>query len=312
MENRIRIILLLSALGLLAGCQSGQRTTPTADPAVRVPERSMPMEDKPPAADGPYRPAVNDEDKSALIYQAQLDLLRVLICSTEQIKLDSENVDSDYALQRVSEHFTDMGFRVLDGSPCPGYSAPTDELRGIANRRVVEMFVVLKVGAQQRDKFGEFYSFEAEGRGKVLQISDKELLTTKSAYALGTRKLREQAAAETALVACAKELGSKLTDEILRKSARGALLRRVRVTGLTRAALVDYVRVGLQKKSGIHSVTLSNWDRASGVAVFWVRMDASVKENIAAYLEQLDGIKLKVQRLDNTGTDTSKRGLLDF
>jgi hypothetical protein len=312
MENRIRIILLLGALGLLAGCQSAQRTTPTADPAVRGPEESMPMEDKPPVADGPYRPAVNDEDKSALIYQAQLDLLRVLICSQEQIKLSDESVDSDYALQRVSEHFTDMGFRVLDGSPCPAYSAAPEELRGIANNRDVDIFVVLKVAAQQRDKFGKYYSFEAEGRGKVLQISDKELLTTKSSYALGTRKLREQAAAETALVATAKELGSKLTDEILRKSARGALLRRVRVTGLTRASLVDYVRVGLQEKPGIHSVTLSNWDRASAVAVFWVRMDASVKENIAAYLEQLDNIKLKVQRLDNTGTDTSKRGLLDF
>jgi hypothetical protein len=312
MGHRIRIIVLLGALGLLAGCQSSPRTTPTADPAVRGPEPSMPMEDKPPVADGPYRPAVSDEDKSALIYQAQLDLLRVLICSQEQIKLSGETVDSDYSLQRVSEHFTDMGFRVLDGAPCPAYSAPAEELKGIANKRDVDIFVVLKVAAQQRDKFGNFYSFEAEGRGKVLQISDKELLTTKSSYALGTRKLREQAAAETALVACAKELGSKLTDEILRKSARGTLLRRVRVTGLTRASQVDYVRVGLQNKPGIHSVTLSNWDRASGVAVFWVRMDASAKENIAAYLEQLDNIKLKVQRLDNTGTDTSKRGLLDF
>jgi len=255
---------------------------------------------------------VNNEDKSALIYQAQLDLLRVLICSQEQIKLAQENVDSDYALQRVVEHFTDMGFRVLDGSPCPGYNAAVTELKQIANQRDVDMFVVLKSAAQQRDKFGDFYSFEAEARAKVLQNSDKELLTTKSAYALGQRNLRAQAAAETALVACAKELGSKLTDEILRKSARGILLRRLRVTGLTRASLVDYVRVGLQEKPGIQSVTLSSWDRASGVAVFWVRMDASAKENIAAYLEQLDNIRLKVQRMDNTGTDTSRRGLLDF
>lgn len=315
MENRVRIIWLLGCLALLAGCQSSQsdhRTTPTTEPVVSGPEPTMPMEDKPPAADGPYRPAISDEEKSALIYQAQLDLLRVLICSQEQIKLADETVDSDYALQRVSEHFTDMGFRVLDGSPCPSYSAPVGELQAIANQRDVDIFVLLTVAAQQRDKFGNYYSFEAEGRGKVLQISDKELLTTKSSYALGQRNRRAQAAAETALVACAKELGSKMTDEILRKSARGTLLRRVRVSGLSRAALVDYVRVGLQQKPGIRSVTLSSWDRDSGVAVFWVRMDASAKENIAAYLEDLDKIKLKVERLDNTGSDTSKRGLLNF
>lgn len=314
MGNWIRITLLIGSLVWLVGCQSGQpdhRTTPTADPVVRGPEPGMPQEDRPPVTDGPYRPAVDDEDKSALIYQAQLDLLRVLICSHEQIKLSDGTSDSDYALQRVSEHFTDMGFRVLDGSPCPGYNTSVAELKGIANQRDVDLFVLLKVAAQQRDKFGNFFSFEAEGQGKVLQVSDKEILTAKSAYALGTRKLRAQAAAETALVACAKDLGSKLTDEILRKSARGVLLRRVRVTGLARAALVDYVRVGLQQKPGIHSVTLSSWDRGSDVAVFWVRMDASAKENIAAYLEDLDQIKLKVERLDNTGSDARKK-LLNF
>ena len=171
----------------------------------------------------------------------------------------------------------------------------------LANERDIDMFVLLSLVAQQKDKFGRFYSFEAEGRGKVVQISDKELVTTKSAAVRGERSSRASAAGESALVACAKELGSKLTDEILRKSSRGLLLRRVSVSGLTSAALVDYVRVGLQRKPGIQSVTLSRWDRRTNRAVYWVRMDASVKENLAAYLEELEDIRLKVKRLDNTG-----------
>ena len=43
---------------------------------------------------------------------------------------------------------------------------------------------------------------------------------------------------------------------------------------------VDYVRVGLSRKPGIQSVALKSWDRRTGRAIFWVRLDASVKENL--------------------------------
>jgi hypothetical protein len=267
----------------------------------------MPAEDVPPDPEGPYRPAVPDADKASLLYQAQVDLLRVLICSEEGIDLGNEKVDSDYALQRVSEHFTDMGFRVLDGNPCPGYQASRADMTRIANERDADLFVLLRVDAMLKDKFGNYYLYEAEGRGKVAQISDKELVTTRSASAKGQRSTRQSGAAESALVACAKELGSQLTDEILRKSGRGILLRRVSVDDLKTAAQVDYVRVGLSKKPGVRSVVLQRWDRESERANFWVRLDASVKENLGAYLEDLDDIKLKVKRLDKDGTDSHLR-----
>ena len=312
-ERKIRLFLVgfvVSVMVMAVGCQSGdgggQRTTSPAPRVTTEPQPAMPMEDTPPNPDGPYRPAVPDADKSSLLYQAQVDLLRVLICSEERIAMGNETVDSDYAWQRVSEHFTDMGFRVIDGSPCPGYDADKADLIRLGNQRDVDLFVLLRLDAIQKDKFGNYYLYESEGRGKVAQISDKEIITTKSAAAKGTRATRQTAAAESALVACAKELGPKLSDEILRKSGRGLLLRRVSVDDLKTAAQVDYVRVGLSKKPGIRSVVLQRWDEESERANFWVRLDASVKENLGAYLEQLDDIRIKVKRLDKDGVDSDR------
>ncbi|MFC1604317.1 hypothetical protein ACFL5F_04740 [Planctomycetota bacterium] len=314
------ILLLMYCLAALMGCQ---RADQRADPVVTAPAPAMPAEDVPPAGDRgnthivtsvkpPSRPAVPDEDKASLMYQAKLDLLRILICSEEQVQLGSEKQDSDALLQTVSEHFTNIGFRVIDGSPCPDYSSTAGALEVIANQRDVDMFVLLRAQSKQVDKFGDFYSFEAEGRGKVAQISDKELLTTTSAFVRGKRALNEQQAAESALQACGQELAGKLSDEILRKSARGALLRRISIDRLYGTEQVDYVRVGLSKKPGIQSVALKSWDRGTGRAIFWIRLDASVKENLAAYLEEIDNVRLKVERLDKTGTGSRQKGLLEF
>lgn len=304
---------------IFAGCQRVDQRT---EPVVTAPERTMPVEDVPPTQDreNAYietsvkpkaRPVVPDEGKASLLYHAKLDLLRMLICSEEQVQLSNEKYGTDELLQQVNEHFSDIGFRVIEGSPCPGYSSPAETLSTIANQRDVDMYILLKAKAKQADKFGDFYSFEADGRGKVVQISDKELLTTKSTIVRGKRALNEQQAAESALKKCGQELAEKLSDEILRKSARGALLRRISVDGLSKAEYVDYVRVGLSKKAGIQSVALKSWDKGTGRAIFWVRFDASVKENLAAYLEELDAIKLKVERLEKTGVNSHKKGLLE-
>jgi len=311
-------MLLLAALS--SGCQ---RVSQKAEPVVTEPARTMPAVDVPPQPDRkdayqeksvnpPSRPAVPNEDKSSLLYQAQLDLLRILICSDEQVRLSSDTYYPNELLQKAMEHFTDIGFRVIDGSPCPDYLTSVEALGIIANQRDVDMYILLKADAKQVDKFGDFYSFEANGRGKALQISDKELVTTKSTLVRGKRALNEQQAAESALAECGKALAGKLSDEILRKSARGALLRRISVDGLTKAEHVDHVRVGLSKKPGIQSVALKSWNKETGQAVFWVRLDASVKENLAAYLEDLSDIKLKVERFDKTGGGSRKKGLLEF
>jgi len=324
MRNALLSVLLSLGLTCAVGCQQKQRTTPVAGPVVTQSGPAMPAHDRPPedtrpsdpttisSVKPPYQPTVPDEDKSALLYQAQLDLLRILICSDEVMVVNGEETSTDVMLQVTSEHFTDLGFRVLDGAPCPAYTSSPRELASLANERDVDMFVLLRGTSKQVDKLGNFYSFEAEGRAKVAQISGNELLTTQSAFVRGKRGLNIRQAAESALGVCGDELAKKCSDEILRKSARGALVRRVRVDGLRSAKLVDYVRVGLAGKPGVQSVALSSWDQATGTAVFWVRLDASAKENLAAYLEQLTDIKLKVERLDQTGAESQKKGLFGF
>ena len=324
MRNALLSVLVLLGLTWAVGCQQKQRTTPVAGPVVTSPGPAMPAQDRPPedtrpsdpttisSVKPPFQPAVPDEDKAALFYKAQLDLLRILICSDEVMTVSGEEVSTDVMRQQTAEHFSNLGFRVLDGSPCPSYDAPPNQLSSLANQRDVDMFVLLRGKSKQVDKFGNFYSFEAEGRAKVAQIIGNELLTTQSALVRGKRGLNVQQAAESALTVCGDELAKKCSDEILRKSARGALVRRLHIDGLRSAKLVDYVRVGLSGKPGVQSVALSSWDQATGTAVFWVRLDASAKENLAAYLEQLEGIKLKVERLDQTGSESHKKGLLEF
>ncbi|MFA5292136.1 MAG: hypothetical protein WC496_03785 [Phycisphaerae bacterium] len=319
MRNKISYMLLLFCVVLVTGCQrSNQRT----EPVVMAPASTTPAQDVPPQSErqDAYQvksvkpssePAVSNEDKASLMYYAKLDLLRILICSDEQVQSDGETMSTDALLQSATEHFTDLGFRVIDGSPCPDYSSTAATLGAVANQRDVDMYVLIKAKVKQVDKFGDFYSFEADGRGKVAQISDKEVLTVKSALVRGKRALDQQRAAESAMTECGKELAQKLSDEILRKSARGVLLRRVRIDGLSKAEYVDYVRLGLSKKSGIQSVTLKSWDAESGRAIFWIRLDASVKENLAAYLEEIENIKLKVERLDKAEIETHKKGLLE-
>jgi hypothetical protein len=311
MVGTARIVILLSCCAALFGGCHRERITPVPNPVTQPPGPAMPAEDVPPPESGKYVPPVPREDKAALLYQAKLDLLRVLICSEETIKLSGGTEDSDTLRQAASEHFTDMGFRIIDGSPCPDFDASDAELGWLANERDLDIYVLLRAQTRLYNKFGDFWSFEAEARGKVAQISDKELLTTRTVTARGERDLRENVAAESSLVKCGREMASKLTDEILRKSARGTLLRRLRVDGLRNARYVDYVRTGLEGKPGVQSVVLRSWDEKTGTALFWVRIDAGAKENLAAYLEQLADIRLRVERLDNTGVQTRRRGLLE-
>ncbi len=322
----MRKLMVCCMAGLLVaavGCGNQDRRIEHT-PETRVvdpPAPTPPIEDDPPQRrEDPYivkpsppaRPDVPDDQTAALMYQARLDLLRIMICSEERLTLDGESFDSDFALQTAQEHFSNLGYRVVEGYGCPGYNATGPELRTAARQKDVDLFILLNGQSSKVDRFGNFYSYEARGRGKAAQITDNELLTTQSAFVRGKRGLNEQQAAESALQAMGQELAKKISDEILRKSARGLLLRRIEVDDLPRSADADYVRVGLLDKPGIHSVDLITWDRTTRRALYWVRLEAAVKHNLAAYLENLDRITLRVERLDTTGADTHRRGLLEL
>lgn len=312
------ILLLICCLTALAGCQ-GQRTTPSALPVVQPTEPAMPVppgptDEKPegthiikPEQSG--RAELPVEDEHALVCSAKLDLLRVLVCSDETVHLSDETYKSDECRQKVVEHFSNMGYRVVDGA-YPGYDVSGGALSEIANKRNVDLFVLLKADVKQWDKLGDFYVFEADVRGRVAQIVGDELVTATSAYLHGKRALSEQKAAQSALQACAKEIGQKLSYEILRKSSTGILVRKLVIDGLERSEQVDYVKVGLLKKSGIQSVERTSWDEKNRRGVFLIRLDASAKEHLAAYLEQIDNVRLEVKRLEKTEVKSRKKKFL--
>ncbi len=252
------VTLWFGGVVLCGGCQ-GERTTPVTSPAVNPPRATGPAQDVPPvtppgnpttvnSVNRGNKPALPDAEKSSLIYQAKLDLLRILICCDEGVVVEGRPHPSSAMQQVVAEHFSNMGFRVLDGSPCPEYTAPPEELALLANERDVDLFVLLRGVSTPVDKFGEFYSFEVDGRSKVVQISGNELLTTQSALVRGKRALNEGQAAESALKMCGEELAKKLSDEIVRKSSRGALVRTGSRRGLAQSHVcrLDSCRSGTQ------------------------------------------------------------------
>ncbi|MBN1506064.1 MAG: hypothetical protein JW955_04415 [Sedimentisphaerales bacterium] len=316
------VSLLLCCAVLFGGCRS-VRTTPVSERVVNPPEPAPPAPDVPPvkqpgstttvtSVNNTTVSSVPGEDKPSLIYQAQLDLLRILVCTEEAKEIGGQTTRTDVMQQAVAEHLSNLGFRILDGPRCPGYLTPTRELAALANERDIDLFVLLRGTSKQVDKFGSFYSFEVDGRGKVVQITGEELLTTQSELVRGKRALNREQAAESALRVFGEKLGTMLSDEIVRKSGRGVLVRRVRVDGLPRLEDADNIRVDLGRKPGIRSVALSGWDERTRVAVFWVYLDASAKENLGAYLEELGQIRLRVERLDQTGAATEKKGRLEF
>ena len=238
METLLAALLLVPCHLVGSGWQQGQGTPRVIHPVVTAPEAAMPAADRPSQDNRPsdptivssvkhsYRPAVPDEDKAALIYQGGLDRLRILICSDEKMMVDGKAHEADVARQAVCEHFADLGFRVLDGATCPASTASLPEWTGLAETYKVDLLVLLRGTSKQVDKLGNFYSFEADGRAKVVRIGSAELLTTQSAFVRGKRALNDQRAARSALAVCGNELAKKLSDEILRKSVRWGLVRR--------------------------------------------------------------------------------------
>ena len=311
------VTLWFGGVVLCGGCQ-GERTTPVTSPAVNPPRATGPAQDVPPvtppgnpttvnSVNRGNKPALPDAEKSSLIYQAKLDLLRILICCDEGVVVEGRPHPSSAMQQVVAEHFSNMGFRVLDGSPCPEYTAPPEELALLANERDVDLFVLLRSVSTPVDKFGEFYSFEVDGRSKVVQISGNELLTTRKCRSARQTCFERRTGGRERLKMCGEELAKKLSDEIVRKSSRGRSGAPGSRRGLAQFTYADWIRVDLEHKPGIQSVALSGWTERTGTAIFWVRLDAGAKENLGAYLEQLDQIQLHVQRLDQTGAATERR-----
>ena len=118
--------------------------TPLKPGWLNPPAPTPPIEDDPPQRrEDPYivkpsplaRPDVPDDQTAALMYQARLDLLRIMICSEERLTLDGESFDSDFALQTAQEHFSNLGYRVVEGYGCPGYNATGPELRTAARQK---------------------------------------------------------------------------------------------------------------------------------------------------------------------------------
>ncbi len=298
----LSIVLLAGLVVITAGCGGRDpfEPYPPGGTVVLPPGPAEPIEDVPPGQD---RPEITDAEKASLMYQARLDLLRVMLCSEESVGAGGRQDASDSFLQAAKEHFTNIGFRVVEANDCLGYNASSAEIRNWAFKHDVDLMVLFDVRAETAHKFGNFYSYEARARGKVMQISDRELVTTASARVRGERELSEAGAARSALEKCGGDLAAKMSDEILRKTARGLLLRRMEVDGLANVQMAERIRVKLSKKPGVEAVRLTSWDADSRRALYWVRINPAELENLASYIQEIRiGLsRIRVVRLDKEG-----------
>lgn len=129
--------------------------------------------------------------------------------------------------QQIEERLSGLGFRVLNtGLQLPYLTSP-NQFAVIAKQKDIDLFFLVRANAYMVDKFGLFYTYDVGGSVKVVQGTGHELFTIQHANIRGKRSFRERTAGESTLAICGEGLFNLLTDEIVRKSSRDLLLRRI-------------------------------------------------------------------------------------
>jgi len=310
----VSCLLLIGGLPLFTSCQSTEmklrKTTEAESPAVIETTSEIPApryhRDDPYAINAikrTYHPTPQLVDKASLVYQANIDLVSIKICSEERI------VDGNGELQLVQQQIHDrlsrLGFRVVNVGRTLPYHASLSAFAIVGNQKDIDFFVMIRAKAYMVDKVDSHFLYEADGYIKVVQGTGHELLTVQQIDISGKRGMTPRSAGESALTICGAALVNKVSEAIVRKSSRGMLLRRISIHHINEIEVVNQIKRSLSKKLGVHSVALKKYDKSEGHAIFWVRSDVATVGVLGEYLSQVDGVKIKVHRSDPLGVGAS-------
>ncbi len=223
-----------------------------------------------------------------------LDRLRLLLI----LAVDQEGADLVQLplvlRSALSDHLLSAGVQLLE--PAPGTRAARDaaSLASVGKDHRADAILVLKVRGREKDRMGEFSRIEYQVEAR--------LVTGYSGRPLAERRFASEPARNVLVEEMEQEASRELEAAIgpfvlesLMSSAGQAVVRRVRVCGLSGRWQAEQVRVALENQSEIDRAALLLFEEeASSCAYLEVEMSAGMRDRLGFVLERLQGIELKV------------------
>lgn len=244
--------------------------------------------------------------KQKLVQQTLLGLQRTIISTREQLKLSGGAETTTVAKDELTTRLAEIGLKVIETTESLTFN-PT-EGRQDAFRKANDCNIVfLADGAASKvDKFGNFWSFRSELKGKLLNLTTHQVIASKTISKRGKRALDERAAAQDAQRAAAADLAKYLTGEAVRWWEKLSLIRKTLVVdGVDSAKWANYVRQELQRRVGVFYVSLESWDPKAEKATYDVLYRFDVERYVTTYIAATNGMNLKVTQI-NSSSETIK------
>ncbi len=274
---------------------------PVAPPPADVPDNSDPTTIR--LKQAPFKPTYSDAEKQKIVQESLLGLQRVLVCTDELAVLSTGKTSASVVKDSMTDKLTALTFKVVQSSKQLSFSPSEREQDAFRESAKCNLAFVAAATVRKADKFGKFWSFTGDVRGKVLNLTTHQIIASKNFTKRGKRGLDEAMAARSALESASKDLVTYLTDEVVRQWEATSLVRMVLVaTNIDNVRMADDIRVGLQRRVGIHYVSLDSWDSDSQVAVYEILCRFDVQRFLAAYVDEVRGKgRVKVKSITRSG-----------
>ena len=247
----------------------------------------------------PLSPRLSDVEKQDIGRKALFDLQRMIISSEERMDLSDGVERTNVARDVLATKLEELTYNVVATTSELGYSPSESEQNRFREMNNCNLAFLLKGEAEQFDKFGDFYAYKAEVKGKLLNLTTHQEIASKTVRKKGRRALDESEAARDALESAAADMSTYLTDEASRKwEATSLISLRLICTDLGHVQEVDDVRIGLQRRPGIYYVSLEHWDKQSDTAVYEILCRYDVREYLVDYVDELRIGRIQVEHVE--------------
>jgi hypothetical protein len=244
--------------------------------------------------------------------QALLHLQRMIISSDERIEVDGGHENTTAARDELATRLSELDYYLVASSEHLSYDASEASQRRFRSANDCNLVFLLQGEAEQFDRLGNFYLYQAELKGKVINLTTHQEIASKTIFRKGERTLDPVAAGENALELAAADVATYLTDEISRKWEATTLIRmKVVITDIDHAQELDDVRIGLQRRHGIYYVSVEQWDKVSDRAVLEVLCRFDVREYLVGYVDELRGGRVQVERVERGRQIKADQDLVD-
>jgi len=314
--------LTILFVGVLAGCETTQKDPAYSEPQIGEVDRPGPGEtvETPPSAtdyptarsttaEGPTvarrssddRPIVrtpdtpdldarySDAEKQQMVERALMTIKRIAVVSDETLKLSSGTESTNAGKELIEQRLAELTMNVQHAGRDLPFSPTRSQREAFREATGIELVYLLDLDARRKAKLGKFYSFEAGGKGKVLNLATGQVIANyASVLKRGQRSQDEQQAAESAVRIAAENLATYLTDESIRKwEATSLVKRQLVVRNVKTAAEAVSIRNQLQKAPGVYYVSLESFDEAKPAATYEILARFDAERNLTGYINNV-------------------------